>query len=693
LNKFKLRGTEHTPYEVVKQGIEKFLIAFAIIMLTFPPAAHGALRQFVPQIISSEGEIEIDALYESQKNTAGDAKQSVADTFFSERIVLTTTGWVYHPRFLLFLTKLGMGLAHEHIDSSYVLHESGGIHTTAMPEYEFRAVLLPEHPYNLEIYTLRRDRYLRGRVLPGFDTAGRDSGAIFKFKRRPYLFRLSYELSDLESRYFSENTNTLSSNAVYFKEWVTVAGGYTHTNTDSSYSRFSADYSSDEFSLQNQLRFFQNRLYLDTNLSRVSFKQDSFYETMDDKRLMFDEKMNIDLPWNLNLNGYFNRFDETTEMQFSNPAEKTELTATTNNIGFTLQHKLYQSLITVYNFNYLSLESTTGDSKGPLQSLSTSYTKNIPLGVLFAGLSFSSAKIERTGAPAVVSETFTAKIFGEFTLKSTDIDKSTINLWVKSALTGSLVRLTRDINYLVFSAANTVRVQIISIPVEALSPDLSYNYEFRATYRLISENASIETNTYGGSLRLELFNHFFNPYVSYFRSKQDIVSRQPNEIPADITTTTFGVLFQRSPYSLLAEYQNVDSNLNPYKMLRAEADYRNNIAANTNLSAQLYYRKTDYGKGAFQTHEVSENVFGGNGRLQKRYPNKNIDLSAGVTYARASGVADRHAYTFDGELHWKLKQFELRVGVGIGRLQVKYRKSEEKSLYQNYYVTVRRRIF
>jgi hypothetical protein len=414
---------------------------------------------------------------------------------------------------------------------------------------------------------------------------------------------------------------------------------------------------------------------------------------MDNKRFTFDEKLNANLPWQLNLNVYFNRLDETTKMQFRNPAEETELTATTNNGGLTLQHKLYQSLVTVYNFNYLSLESTTGDSKGPVHSLSTSYTKKIPWGLLLAGLTFSTSKIKRTGAPAVISEPYSAQIFGEFTLKMTDIDTSTVRIWVNSAVTGSRVRLTRDIHYLVLAAGNTVRIQIISIPAEALSPDLSFHYEFHVTYKLTSENASIETNTYGGSLRLELFDYFFNPYVSDLRSEQNILPRRPNEIPSDITTTTVGILFQKDPYSLLLEYQNVDANLNPYKTLRTEADYHNGIAVNTNLSARVYYRETHYGKGAFQSSEFSERVFGGNSRIEKRYPKRNINLSAGATYVRASGIADSQAYTFDGELYWKLKQFELRVSVGIGHSHVDYRRSEQDSLYQNYYVTVKRKIF
>lgn len=682
-----------TPFEVAKLTIEGFLFFIAIILLSFPPEVNGALRQFTPRIYSTEGEIEVDALYESQDYTSDGRKRSISDTYFSERVVLTSTGWVYHPRFFIFLAKIGAGLAHEKVTSDYAISDSGGMHTATLTEYEFRGFLLPEHPYNLELYTLRHDRYLRGKLRPGFDTEGHASGAIFKFEQRPYIFRLSYDYSTIESENFNEDTKTLSTNAVYFKDWGNFAGAYSHSDTDSSYRGFSGQSSSDQYSFENQLRFFQNRVYLDSNVSYIRFDQEYYFETMDNTRLTFDEKLNADLPWQFHLDVYFTRFDETTEMQYRSPAGKTELTSVTNNAGLMVQHKLYQSLVTVYSGHYLSLESTTGDLEGPFHSLSTSYTKTIPRGLLLAGLNFSKSKIERTGAAAVISETFLARLFGEYTLKMTDVDISSIKIWVKSAFTGNLVRLTRDVHYFVLIAGNTIRIQIISIPPDALSPDLSFEYEFRVSYRLMSDDATIETNTYGGSLRLELFDHFFNPYVSYTRSKQDIDSRRRNEIPEDITTTTYGVLFQRGPYSLLLEYQDVDARLNPYTTWRAEADYRNGIAVNTNLAAQVYYRKTEYGRGAFQYNEFSERVIGGYGRLERRYPKRNINLTAGVTYIRASGNAERQAYTFDGTVYWKLKKFELRAGISIGHSEVEYQFRDQSSLYQNYYIMVKRTIF
>lgn len=682
-----------TPGEVTKLTIGGLLSLIVIILLSFPPHADGALKQFTPRIYSTVGEIEVDALYESQEYKSDGRKRSITDTYFSERVVLTSTGWVYHPRFLIFLAKIGAGLAHEKVTSDYAFSDSGGMHTSTLPEYEFRGFLLPEHPYNLEVYTLRHDRYLRGKLRPGFDTEDTASGAIFKFEQRPYIFRLSYDYSTIESEDFDEDTETLSANAVYFKDWGNIAGAYSHSDTDSSYRGFPGRTSSDQYSLENQLRFFRNRVYLDSNISYIRFDQEYYFETMDNTRFTIDERLNADLPYQFHLDVYFTRFDETTEMQYRSQGGKTELDSVTNNGGLILQHKLYESLVTVYSGNYLSLESTTGDLEGPFHSLSTSYTKKIPRGLLIAGLNFSKSEIERTGAATVISESFLAPIFGEYTLKMSDVDISSIKMWVKSAFTGNLVPLTRDVHYFVLIAGNTVRIQIISIPPDALSPDLSFEYEFRVSYRLISDDATIETTVYGGSLRLELFDHFFNPYFSYTRSKQDIDSRRSNEIPEDITTTTYGVLFQKDPYSLLLEYQDVDARLNPYKTFRAEATYNNSIAVNTSLAAQVYYRETEYGEGAFQYNEFSERVFGGYGRLERWYPKRNIHLTAGVTYVQASGNAERKAYTFDGTVYWKLKKFELRAGISIGHSEVEYQFRDQSSLYQNYYIMVKRTIF
>jgi hypothetical protein len=65
----------------------------------------------------------------------------------------------------------------------------------------------------------------------------------------------------------------------------------------------------------------------------------------------------------------------------------------------------------------------------------------------------------------------------------------------------------------------------------------------------------------------------------------------------------------------------------------------------------------------------------------------------GATYNRSTGLNTRQSYSVDSELLWKLKQFELRAGAGIGYTEIEYESGKQDSLYQRYTLSVRRQIF
>ena len=670
------------------------ITAAFVLMLSVPAIAWGAMGQFAPKIYSTEGEVLLDGSYENQRFTTENNSTSRSNTLFTERFVLTTTGWVYHPRFLIFLAKVSAGLAHENITSDYPYTESQGWNTTFMPEYELRAVLLPEHDYNLELYTLRRDRYLPGTVVLGYDTVGTDTGAIFKYKRRPWAYTLAYNYTTVDSDQYSKDTSSWRTNAVYFKDWVTFAGGYFHEESDNTYSNVSTNLKTDEYSLENQLRFFHNQGNLTSNWSEIRFKEDSSLENLDDRRRTWNERLYLDLPWHLNVNLYYNYYDETSDTELPNSNISTTLDNTSKTTGVTLTHRLYQSLVTSYNFTSISVKSTTGDTDGTVHSLSTVYTKNIPRGLLTAGLNYSQSDIDRTGTPTFLNETDVAQLFGEFTLQQTDVDPDTISMRVKSPFTDGFVGLVRDLHYLVFPIGNTVRIQIISLPPVALSPDPFYLYTFQVTYELIRDEATIKTTTYGASLKLELFENSVSPYVSYFHTEQDTnTSRSFSGEPLDTTTYIAGIYLQKQPYSLLLEYQDVQSNVNPYTMMKAEAMYRKDLSAYTRLHLKAIYQKTKHDETFGQESGFTEDFIGGTLWFQRRYPKRNLTLNLGATYNRSKGLNTRQSYSVDGELLWKLKQFELRAGMGVGYTEIEYQSGTQDSLYQRYSLSVRRQIF
>jgi hypothetical protein len=676
------------------QSIGKMIMAVIIILLSVPTVAQGAMGQFAPKIYSTEGEILLDGSYENQQFTTANNSTSRSNTLFTERFILTTTGWVYHPRFLIFLAKIGAGLAHENITSDYAYTESQGWSTTFMPEYELRAVLLPEHDYNLELYTLRRDRYLPGTVILGYDTVGTDTGAIFKYKRRPWTYSLAYNYTTLDSDRYSTDTSTLRTNAVYFKDWGTFAGGYFHEDSDNTYNTVSTNLKTDEYSLENQLRFWKNRGYLTSNWSEIRFKQDSTFEDLDDRRRTWNERLNLDLPWHFNVNLYYNRYDETTETQLPNTNIRTTLDNTSDTTGLTIIHRLYQSLVTSYNFTSLKITSSTGDTKGTVNALSTVYTKKIPKGLMIAGLSYSYSDIDRSGTPTILNETDYAQLFGEFTLQQTDLNPDTIIIRIKSPFTNAYVGLVKDTHYLVILIGNTVRIQIISIPPSVLSPDPFYLYTFQVTYELIRDDATITTTTYGGSLKLELFDNSVSPYFSYFHTEQNTNTGKTLAIePLDDTTYIAGIYLQKQPYSLLLEYQDVQSNVNPYTLIKAEAIYRKDLSSYSRLHLKALYQRTKHDETFGQDSGFTEDFIGATLWFQRRYPQKNITLNVGATYNRSAGLNTRQSYSVDGELLWMLKQFELRAGAGIGYTEIEYESGKQDSLYQRYTLSVRRQIF
>jgi hypothetical protein len=252
---------------------------------------------------------------------------------------------------------------------------------------------------------------------------GYDTGAILKYKKRPYAFNLTYNISSTEANAYNNDMTTLTSNALYFKDWGTVAGSFSRTDSESSFNNFSTEYDSTEYEFENQLRFFEKKAYLTSNLNWIIFNQESTTDEFEDDRFTWNERLNFELPWRFNVELYYSHFDENSKRHLKGDGTTT-LDSKTDISGFTVTHKLYHSLVTTYNFNKLSLDTTTGDSSGTVHSFSSSYTKKIPRGLLLAGVYVSNTVSDTTGAPTILNEVHTAQLFGEFDLNLTNASKS-----------------------------------------------------------------------------------------------------------------------------------------------------------------------------------------------------------------------------------------------------------------------------
>lgn len=665
------------------------LVALLAGTMALPAPARGQTGDFRPVFSGFEGSLALSGLYEKTSRTGGTRERGSTDTLFTERLRLATSGWVYHPRFLVFRAQVGAGLAHEEVTGDVDPADAGRMKTSVLEEYELRTILLPEHPYNLELFTLRRNPYLRGRTEVGTESAGTATGASFRWRQRPYAFHLSYQQNAADASGFTRKTDTLASNAVYFLDWTTFAAGYTHVASDSTFARAGSRSTSDEYSGENHLRFFDNRLSLTSNLGRIDFHQESGGVVVDDARSSWSERLGLELPFNLTTGLSYESLRESSRRRAGAERELEEHTNASETGTFTAQHRLYQSLLTHYTLSLLSSDTSTGSSSGVNHALSSTYLKRIPRGLVTAGVTFSNSSVDQVGALAVVNEPQQVPLFGEFTLRRNDVDAATISVRVKSATTGAWVDLSRDAHYAVFAVANTARILITALPAAVLSGDPGYMYSYIVSYTLRSSTMTFDTTNWGGSLGLDLFDRLVSPYVSYFTSRQ----RAAAAVELDTRTTTAGLRLEWLPFSFLLERQNISSDVNPSTLTRAQLSCRATLSPTTQLLGDVLATSTRHETSPHQSRAFSEQYAGVSLNLQRRFPRQNLFLVVGGAWSTAQGISDRHAWSLDTELTWRLRQLEITASVALSAATLARRDGNEDSVRQLYMITVKRNLF
>jgi hypothetical protein len=399
------------------------------------------------------------------------------------------------------------------------------------------------------------------------------------------------------------------------------------------------------------------------------------------------------LPWNFNTiitYGYFRDVQRSRDIDTEARGLRESMS---NSAGLSITHMLYESLRTIYNFNYNATLTSTGDSEVTMNYISTAYTKKIPWGKLIAGLQLSNSVLERTGAPAVAAENIQAKIFDEFTLTESDIDTKLIRVFVKDPVTGAPIELTNNVHYSVDTVGDTVKIFIIDIPFEAKDPDPFYEYTFRVTYSFLAGSIELEKSGFGYNLKLELFDRLVNPYYTYNHEKQELLSGTLPGGPDEVTSNTVGLVLQKEPYSLLMEYQDYDSRLTPSKRYRAETNYRQNFEMTTYVDARVYYTKVQNLAGLFDPESTTETSMGMDLKVNKRYPRKNLTVTALGSYSNRKLSFTTNTYSFGAAVTWKVAKIDLSLGANVSRIETALDTGKAETTNQTYYFTLKRKLF
>ncbi|MGO9612712.1 MAG: hypothetical protein ACLPX5_06735 [Dissulfurispiraceae bacterium] len=668
------------------------VISFFLIYLAMPTVAFSDWHEFIPQVYSSEWELDIDMIHQSNQSLVNGAGYTETSNAFTERLIYSSTGVIYHPRFIQYLFKLGGGVNENEFENTATGSQSNPWIIKPIIEYEIRASVLPEHPYNLELFTLRRSPFTNVMYSSDLTLTDTESGAIFRYKLKPWRFSLSFLSTVLDSVQYTTDTRSFTAAAGYAKGWLANSLSYQHLDSSTVYTTSSAEYTANNFAFQNDMQFLKGKGLLTSRVTYDSFNQTSTFSSVDDKRLTWSEQGYMELPWNFFLNLsylYFQETDDTTQQGYP-PAD---LKNTNNNLGMTLTQRLYQSLTTTYAFNYTTNNSLTGDVDTLSNALTLGYVKSIPWGRLLAGFVVNRISVNRTGTEAAINEIQNAALFGFFTLNNPFVDTNTIDMTVKSPTTGILIPMQENVDYLVQLFGNNVRIQIIAIPPLAQQIDPAYVYEFHVNYGINSGNVDILQKDWGYNVRFELFNNLVNPYYSYYESRQDIISGALPGGPENSQSTTAGLELQKQPFYLVGEYRNFESTINPSTQVRAEGRYQQNIVETLNVYARAYYLKIHYTASESNPQFVPyyQDTTGGDLTVVKKFEH-NLNLSAGGSYTQTTGLIDTKAYSFNGLLGWLFGKLDLSLQANVSHSQGDISGSRSTTWYKFFYLSIKRKL-
>jgi hypothetical protein len=665
------------------------LAVLLLVIILFAPAARFAEAQdFFPRLYSSEGQLELDMHHERDVNTADGSGVRETNTVAVEKLRITMIGFLYHPRFIQF-NLMGAGGVSQERDESNILptYRKNDI----APEYDARIKFLPEHPYNLELYTWRMTTLGQGKFSADTRPTNIEKGVNFKYAEKPLFLNMSYNSNTIESNLYRTDSWTRRVSGSYLLGPTVTGAGYNNTHSSSSTLITTVR---DESFVNNTITLKNASLLSEVKDVRLDQNSPITGKLITDTA-MWTELFSASLPLNLSTSFSYGKQKDKFITSESPSAPVSETINDTQNSGLMVSHRLYDSVRTNYTHNNTLWQSTGGETKTVLDAVAGTYTKRIPRGRLTANVLGSRMKMHRDNASNAFAEYYNASLNTYFALTKDNIDRASIVVRIIHPDTGELLDLVENVNYYIQPTGNSYLINIIALPFSITSGrPFGYIYTFLVTYSLLPTTVELRTDTVGYSFYLALFDNLINPYYNHLTVDQTVLTGSIPGGPMDSVTDIVGISIQQVPYLFLTELRKTQSDSYPSEQYRNVFEYLGQLDDTTTLDMKLQYILTHYYKGAVAGTTYTEHIESLDARLQKAIPRSNINLSLSGTYSqRHSGAINTNLISATGAVIWYTAQLTVTAGASIYDSTSSSSYGTQQMISEYYFVRVTRKLW
>jgi hypothetical protein len=672
----------------------KFSIVLAAALGLGGSAAHASWADWAPKPFENGAYFEIFGSRENDDNNNYGQKFGWTDLFFKERITLYSNGYFYHPRFLRYQASISPGLKQENYSQTPGI-STGWTSSTAL-DYDAKLVFLPEHPYNFELFARRSEPLYMEQSAVEHNSVLTSYGAHFRYRKKPYFFHASYLDNATSSRTVYTNVQRLGLDGQYFKRFV--SGNEASLTAFYTPSRYSGDMGltgdSTQYGVTGLLA--TPKVRLDVTATKNNYDQSSYLSgNLQNDQFTCQERLSADLPLNFKTDFYYRILDNESTTPYPNALGSRQLSDYTKQFQAIVSHRLYQSLDSRYIFLRSARDSDGGDSTVVSNSLGFDYSKMIPRGRVLAGVYVATSKTDNSGQNVVASEAHAATpVPGTFLLGQQNVQPGSLAVFVRSPVPPFQdIRLVENVNYTLTAVANTLQVNVYSLPPQFVVPG---TYDFFVSYALTTGTFELRTNTYGFNTSVQLLDDMLTPYYSYLAVRSDVLSGYFPGVPLDSTTNTLGLSFVRGPWRAVGEYQTLDWAVNPYRSWRVEGQYLRSLDPTLRVSGTASFLHKYYPDGTSYdlTSAYTDQLANLYANVQKDFLARALTVSAGVAYSHMSGLVDSSAWSLNSAVSWRVGLMELSAGIDTYGSNTQGLAGTSSSRgHQYYYLRVMRRLF
>ncbi|MCK4530491.1 MAG: hypothetical protein KAU44_04875, partial [Candidatus Marinimicrobia bacterium] len=602
--------------------------------------------------------LELEYEYDGYTADSAGNSQDLTEHNLAESYHFEMAYAIYNPRWLNGHLGIDLGLVQEWYDGSF---EGSGNDNEFEFGYNLDGIILDRKSFPTTFFAESEETRAQRRFYRDYNLQIENYGISTTFKNRYVPVQISYfknrsETDGLEldrvidSETFSIDASHQTDNGFSYTE-----ANYLHTDDKTSFS-------GDQESVKNKVEefFARNSLSWGEHLERSYFI--SSYRHRDES----GENKIKSTDWLESLSWKPGRALRLgLEYQFSGD-DVESLTRKDHKYRALLEHRLYDSLVSVFRVQSRRLDFDSGTEDDDGFSLSFSYRKKLPAdSLLIMGYRYGYNEIKRDlngNKFFVINELMVVDLFERNVLDNLDVLSETITVRDQERL----ITYIEGDDYLVQQIGRETELIITPGSLINEGDTLSIDYAY-----FVDPDIDYSTTVHQANAEDSLFERRYRLYANYISSKQDLLSDKDNQELADrlynLDSWTLGVEANWYYVNCGLEYVDYDSSTDIRQYVEAFCDYRRYFQRNF-IFLYLRDRQT--------RHEDLNNGTDGNGG------NENI-LTTGVHFKRrlplsALGEINLDYLNQSGRNNDRQElDLEISYQLRVGRLEVEISLEEE----------------